>query len=288
MIISIGEVVWDIFAERQVLGGAPVNVACHLQSLGVEVEVVTRIGADTLGARTRTRLAELGLSLAGVQEDPLLPTGQVTVSTDSRGEPRFDIVAPAAWDNIDADEAAWLVGDRSYALVFGTLAQRAQQSRETIRRLWAGAELCFYDVNLRPPFTPRETVLDSLAAADLVKMNEGELLAVADWLGMAGEKKKNIAQALCARHDLVALAVTEGSRGAWLLAGNDCFFQEAEEVLVQDTVGAGDAFFAALIAGYLAREPWPEVLARANRRGACVAARQGATPPMPHLREDTG
>jgi len=281
MIISIGEAVWDIFAERQILGGAPVNVAYHLQCLGAEVEVITRIGADTLGARTRARLAELRLSLAGVQEDPLLPTGRVTVTMDSRGEPCFDIVAPAAWDNIDADEAAGLVGDLPYALVFGTLAQRAQASRETIRRLWAGADLCFYDVNLRPPFTPRETVLDSLAAADLVKMNEAELLAVAGWLDMAGREKKNIAQAICARYDLLALAVTAGSCGAWLLADNGYFYQEAEAVRVQDTVGSGDAFFAALIHGYLSHEPWPEVLARANRRGAYVAARQGATPPMP-------
>lgn len=286
MIISIGEAVWDIFAERQVLGGAPVNVAFHLQALGAEVEVITRVGADSLGERARARLAELGLSLAGVQEDLLLPTGRVTVTMDSRGEPCFDIVAPAAWDNIDADLAAALVRDRSYALVFGTLAQRSPRSREAIRRLWQGADFRFYDVNLRPPFTPPGTVLDSLAAADLVKMNGEELHVVAGWLDMTGAEKKNIAQALCARYDLVALAVTEGSRGAWLLAGNDCFYQEAEPVRVQDTVGAGDAFFATLVHGYLAREPWPVVLARANRRGAHVAASQGATPPMPPMGDD--
>lgn len=281
MIVSAGEVVWDIFAGRQVLGGAPINVAYHLNRLGLATEIVTRIGRDKLGAATVVRLKELGLPLGGLQYDADLPTGRVNVTVDAHNEPHFDIVAPAAWDNIDSKEAARLVGGKPFGLVFGTLAQRDPRSREAIMALARQAETRFYDVNLRPPFTTRELVLDSLALADLAKMNGHELATVAGWLEIGGPDKKSIAQALCKRYDLQVLAVTEGANGAWLLADGDFFSDPGSSVAVVDTVGAGDAFFSALIAGFVRRTPWPETLARANRRGGYVAGQRGATPAMP-------
>lgn len=279
MFITIGEAVWDIFPERRVLGGAPVNVAYHLHGLGQEVGVITRVGADELGDRTLGSLAALGLKVGGVQRgEP--PTGRVNVTFGANHEPRFEIATPAAWDNIDPAEAENFIGGRPFKLVFGTLAQRDERSRRAIRSLWAGAEQRFYDVNLRPPHTPRTIVEESLAAADLVKVNADELLELGGWHNSGGRDRKDIALALMEYYNIAVLVVTEGGSGAWLLAGSEFFEAAARPVKVADTVGAGDAFFAALLAGQAAGLSWPDCLARANERGGYVASQPGATPPM--------
>jgi fructokinase len=280
MIISIGEVVWDIFPDRKVLGGAPINVACHLRRLGVEAGVVTRVGADELGDRTIGSLAALGLSVEGVQRGQL-PTGTVNVTFDDKQQHRFEIVSPAAWDNIDPQEALKFVGQRPFKMVFGTLGQRDKRSRSAVRALWEKAEQRFYDVNLRPPHTSREVVEESLAVAELVKVNDDELLELGNWYNYAGEDKKDIAHRLMGRYNISVLVVTEGERGAWLLDGDDFFQVPGQQVDVVDTVGAGDAFFAALLAGYIAGKSWQDCLKAANRLGGFVASQHGATPVVP-------
>lgn len=279
-IVSIGEVVWDIFGETEVLGGAPVNVAYHIHTLGLPVLVVTRVGVDDLGEKTLARIKALGLPVEGVQRDAQFPTGRVVVTRDRNNEPHFDIVAPAAWDRIDEEAAADIAGDRSFSLVFGTLAQRHETSRAAIRSLWGKAALRFYDVNLRPPFTSRDLVLDSFGSADVVKMNSGELRRIGGWFDPAGKEDRQTALELLSRFRLKALVVTEGGAGAWLLTPEGFFEHPGFQTTVSDTVGAGDAFFAAFIEGYLHRRPWGECLARANHRGAYVASQVGATPVM--------
>lgn len=305
--VAVGEVVWDIFPDRQVLGGAPINVAYHLAALGLPVGVITRVGNDELGRVALERLAELGLPLAGVQRDHELPTGQVRVEFGADGEPAYDIVAPAAWDNIEPEQALAAAeegdgrdrvdGEDGFNLIFGTLAQRDPRSRQAIRRLAAAARCRYYDVNLRPPFTTRELVVESLAQADLVKVNGEELAQLGRWLelpvgekGGAGEgglppapAREQLAAAIIARYRLKALVVTEGAAGAWVRTAEQTWAAAGEPVQVVDTVGSGDAFFAALIAACRQKLPWPEVLAMANRRGAYVAGQPGATPEMPSL-----
>lgn len=281
MIVSVGEVVWDIFADKQVLGGAPINVAYHLNSLHMDVQIVTRVGIDVLGNETMDKISSLGLSLDGVQKDDQLPTGKVNVIVDEHNEPHFDIVAPAAWDNISLGEAEQLVGDLSFSLVFGTLAQRDERTRKVIRALWAKASTRFYDVNLRPPFTTKELVLDSLKVADIVKVNSDELVTIAGWNAIDASDKKTAAQSLLSKYNITAVVVTEGKDGAWLVTADGFYSHVAPSVTVADTVGAGDAFFATLIEGYLKGREWPDCLARANKRGGYVASQHGATPSMP-------
>jgi len=280
LILSIGEVVWDIFPDHQVLGGAPVNVAYHLAVLGEKIRPVTRVGSDPLGEQTLKQFGDLGLSMAGVQRDHQLPTGTVKVSIDNHNEPHFDIVAPAAWDAIDLTEALRATGEKPFQLVFGTLGQRNPISRETIGVLRDRASFRYYDVNLRPPFTTRELVLDSLAKADLVKVNEQELVDILNWLGAKKNKVSDMAADLRQRYGLSALAVTRGGDGALLAAAEGVYEEEGIKITVADTVGAGDAFFAALIAGFRKGLGWQDILANANRRGAMVASCQGATPNM--------
>lgn len=278
MIVSIGEIVWDIIADKKLLGGAPLNVAYHLSSYGLEVRLISRIGNDELADLTLGHIADLGLPVAGIQRDDELPSGRVMVTFDRNNEPSFDIAAPAAWDAIEAEP---FLGDaQPFHLVFGTLAQRFAPSRKAIRSLWDKAELLFYDVNLRPPFTPAEVVLDCLAASDVVKLNDDELRQVADWSGIADGSIPQRARALCRRLQLLCLAVTRGPAGALLVTKDGLFEHQGYPVKVADTVGAGDAFFATLIEGIIHKRPWQECLARANKRGSYVAGRPGATPPM--------
>lgn len=280
MIISIGEIVWDIFKDKQVLGGAPLNVAYHLASLGKQVALFSRVGDDQLGRTALESIQRLGLATSAIQTDPALPTGRVTITLSPDGEPHFTIVAPAAWDEIDAALFDRSVLAEPFFLVFGTLAQRAPGSRQAIRFLWDKAKLRFYDVNLRPPFTDRQHVLDSLQAADVVKLNADELAAVADWSHLAAGSITQRAQGLCRHWNLHALAVTMGEHGAYLMSRDQCISHPGFPVTVEDSVGAGDAFFATLIEGIIANRPWPTCLARANKRGAFVASKAGATPSM--------
>lgn len=279
MIVSIGEIVWDIIADQKLLGGAPLNVAYHLSSQGLEVCLIGRIGTDALSDLTLAHIAGIGLSVDYIQRDSELPTGQVVVSVGKNNEPSFDIVAPAAWDDIETDTFL-CNAPNSFHLVFGTLAQRFATSRRAIRALWDKANLLFYDVNLRPPFTTAELVLDSLAAADVVKLNDDELHQVADWSGIAGGNLIQKTACLCKHWQLLCLAVTRGPAGALLATQEGIFEHGGFPVQVADTVGAGDAFFATLIEGIINKRPWHDCLARANKRGSYVAGRLGATPPM--------
>lgn len=280
MIISIGEVVWDIFPDRKVLGGAPLNVAYHLRCLGCEAGVVTRVGDDALGGRTIAAMGDLKVPVDGVQRGRL-PTGAVRVTIGADHEPRFDIVTPAAWDNIDPAEAEEFVASRSFKLVFGTLAQRDERSRGAIRALWGKADYRCYDVNLRPPHTSRQIVEESLAAAELVKMNGAELEEIGGRRNLSTAARKDLARELMDRYNIAVLVVTEGGEGAWLVAGDDYYRTPGRPVKVADTVGAGDAFFAALLAAREQGHGWQESLDRAAEHGAYVASRYGATPPMP-------
>ncbi len=280
MIVSIGEVVWDIFTDHKVLGGAPVNVAYHLRSLGQDVKVISRVGDDELGRITLDKLAALDLPVAGVQVGAL-PTGRVLISLDANNEPSFDIVAPAAWDEIDSVQALAVVEKEPFSLVFGTLAQRHEKSRAAVLALCQKADFLFYDVNLRPPDTSKELVLESLQAANMVKLNLDELFVIAGWATLFADTKEGMVRELMDLKSISVVVVTEGKDGAFVVSKDGVFRDKAEPVKVVDTVGAGDAFFAALIDGHQQKLPWPECLRRANQRGAYVASQAGATPPMP-------
>jgi fructokinase len=281
LIVSMGEIVWDQFPEGRVLGGAPLNVAYHLQARGLPVLLASRVGADELGQQTLARLAAIGLDPAAIEIDGQLPTGRVVVTMAANHEPHFEIEKPAAWDHIQATEMARLVNGRPFHLVCGTLAQREQESRDTIRRLWQQATTIFYDVNLRPPFTPMEHVRASLQAAQVVKVNSDELAVVNDVLVGARGPEEEVAAALLAAFDLRLLAVTRGSAGALLVGPEGWHAHPGFPVTVADTVGSGDAFFAGIIAGFLAGADPADSLAAANRLGAYVASRPGATPAYP-------
>lgn len=279
-VLCVGEILWDSLPAGLFLGGAPFNVASHLHALGEEVHFLSRVGDDRLGAEALRRVAGQGLATDLVQTDPALPTGFVSVTLSPDGSPRYDIVRPAAWDAIEATPAALERARAADAIVFGTLAQRDQRSREAIRHLLAGPALPVLDVNLRPPYDRWALVEHSLAMARLVKLNREELERLAGWFGLPGGEREAM-RALAERFDCPTVCVTRGEQGALLLHRGRWAEHGGFRVRVRDTVGAGDAFLAALLHGLLSGAEELAALQHANLMGAYVATREGATPELP-------
>jgi fructokinase len=277
-IVCVGEILWDALPEGLFLGGAPFNVARHLHALGEEVAFASRVGDDQLGREASRRLRAQGLDDALVQTDDTLPTGFVRVALDAAtGEPDYEIVEPAAWDAIARTDVLAERAETAAALVYGSLAQRATPSRQTIQRLWQTDALCVFDVNLRPPYDDRAVVEPSLEAADVVKLNDAELDRLRAWFGLAEGTEATMAD-LADAFGCRAVCVTWGSDGARLWNDGACWHHPGYDVEVADTVGAGDAFLSALLAGLLDGRAGDALLALANRLGAFVAARSGAAP----------
>jgi fructokinase len=276
-ILCVGEVLWDALPEGLFLGGAPFNVACHLRAAGVPATMVSRVGDDRLGEEVVRRAERYGVGVDLIQVDPERPTGFVRVAVDEAGNPAYEILAPAAWDAIATTDALLRRAANARAIVFGSLAQRSAISRATIERLWDSPATMVLDVNLRPPYDDREVARRSLQRADVVKLSLPELEQVAEWFGFRGEPKAMVA-ALAEQFDCAVVCLTRGSSGAALWHDGAWTEHPGFQVEVRDTVGAGDAFLAVLLAGLLAGGSDSSLLQHANLIGAYVATQHGAVP----------
>lgn len=283
--VLFGEVLFDCFADgSRVLGGAPFNVAWHLAGLGHAPLLISRVGSDDLGDRVLEAMKLWNLDTSGIQRDPERPTGAVEVAVDSGGQPSFDIRPDAAWDEIELDPALEAIGSTPAPLLgHGTLAARAATSAATLAELRTRlAAPVFLDVNLRPPWWSITTVESQLLGARWVKLNGDELAALEspddprtprDDLALAAR--------FHGRFALDTLIVTRGGDGALVLGNTETTAARppATGIAVVDTVGAGDAFSAAWIAGLL--EGWPRQVAleRALELAAVVCGLRGAVIP---------
>jgi len=276
-ILCVGEVLWDAMPAGLFLGGAPHNVARHLHRLRQPVALVSSVGDDVLGHEARRRLDAEGLDTGFVQIDPALPTGFVKVEMDASGLPDYEIVHPAAWDAVELTDELHDAAAGARAVVFGSLAQRDEPSRWTIQTLAATAPLAVFDVNLRPPFVDRDVIRASLETADIVKLNEDELDTLRQWFG--GDRSIHASvEALAESFGCRIVCVTRGERGAVLWHEGRWTEHPGHTVTAHDTVGAGDAFLAALLAHLLAGHSDHVALDLACRLGAFVATRSGAVP----------
>lgn len=276
-VLCVGELLWDALPAGLFLGGAPFNVACHLRAAGVIATMVTRIGADQLGDEAYRRVASYGVRTDLLQVDPLLPTGFVRVSVAEDGNANYHIVEPAAWDNLEITRSLLERAAAAKAIVFGTLAQRSAVTRDTLRRVLNTRALKVLDVNLRPPYDDHEIIRDSLRRADVVKLNEDEMRRLATWFDLRGSPRETAAT-LAETFDCGVVCVTRGRSGAALWREGRWTEHPGFEVEVRDTVGAGDAFLAVLLAGLLNGTEDEALLHHANLIGAYVATQHGAVP----------
>lgn len=286
-LLLFGEFLADCFPDREVVGGAPFNVARHLRGLGgpagLDPVLVTRIGKDERGGRLLEALRAAGLAMAGVQRDLLRPSGQVQVALNGDGSAHgFDIPPDQAWDFIHTDMARLIgLSRRPRWIYFGTLAQRAG-SRPALRALLQTPRARgFLDINLRDPWVFKDVLRWSLGKAEIVKMNGEELGRVADLMGLAGGGPDVVGERLMGMFGMRQLLVTEGARGAWLLDAEKGHFQtraHGPAIEVVDSVGAGDAFAAVYLLGLAWGWPARETLERAHRFAGAVCRLRGAVP----------
>ncbi len=281
VVVGLGELLWDLFPSGKQLGGAPANFAYIASLLGDEGIPASRLGQDALGAEGIRRLGELGLSTAFLQQDADHPTGTVKVEVDPAGQPRFEIAQPVAWDFLEWTPQWQDLAHQSDAVCFSTLAQRSEPSRATMHSFLqatrpAAVRVC--DINLRQAFFTAQVVAESMKAANIVKLNHEELPRVMRLFDLEHRDEQESAHRLLISYDLDLICITRGNGGSLLLSRNECSEHPGFKVKVADTVGAGDAFTAALVHGYLRQRSLAEINETANRVGAWVASQPGGTP----------
>lgn len=280
-VACFGEILWDSLPDGLFPGGAPFNVAYHLQHHDLTPHVISAVGRDVLGDELLRRLAAWSLPLDTVARHPHLPTGIVRAHIGDRGDAKYEIVTGVAWDEIPATEAAARAMSQARAFVFGSLAQRTPQNRATFVRLLAALPrdaLRVFDVNLRPPFDDLRRVRQLAAHATLLKLNATEAARLADAPATEGHEESHAAK-LAADTGCPCVVITSGARGAGLWRDGRWHWEPAQPVTVTDTIGAGDAFLASLIAHLLSGQHTDAYsLARACRLGEWVATQRGATP----------
>ncbi len=263
-----------MFPDGPRLGGAPFNVIANLRRLGHPAAFVTAVGDDDLGARARAAAVDLGIDPAFVATSRELPTGTATVVRDAAGGHRFEIATPVAYESIAGSDGVFgrLEAWAPDAIAFGTLAQRFAGTRDLTGRVAAepGPRERLYDVNLRDGCWTPELVLDLLSLATVVKVNDEEAAVLAGLLGCE-RTADAIGERLAADFGVRTLCVTHGPDGAAMWSGGATATVAGTRVAAADTVGAGDAFAAALLHGILVGMPGAESLAFANRLGALVA-----------------
>jgi fructokinase len=280
--IGLGEVLWDLLPAGRQVGGAPGNFAYHTRELGAESLLVSRVGNDPLGREILGHLARLGLRTDGISIDPTVPTGTVAVSLDAQGKPAYTIQEPSAWDFIEAREDILRQAAQAEAVCFGSLAQRHPVACAAITAVIAAtpaSALRIFDVNLRQNYWSPELIRRSMKLANVLKLNDEELPRVAAALGVTGDESSALRQ-IADRFQLRAVALTKGAMGSVLLAGNTMVSQGVSRQAVVDTVGAGDAFTAALAMGLLRGCNLANIQKVATEVAGYVCSCTGATPAL--------
>jgi fructokinase len=283
IVIGLGEVLWDMLPGGRQLGGAPANFAYHTKILGAEAYVVSSVGDDSLGRDILAQLDRLGLDRRCVAIDAVHATGTVSVELDVQGKPSYVIHENVAWDNIPLTPELVELCRRADILCFGSIAQRSEISRATIRACLAatgGQCLRIFDVNLRQHYYDAEVIRAGLQAARVLKLNDEELPVVATMLGISGSEAQML-HSLLGDFSLDLIALTRGEKGATLVTGNRSSAQSVATGKVVDTVGAGDAFTAALAIGLHRGLDLDVINRHACRLAAYVCTRPGATPEVP-------
>lgn len=282
-IAGIGEILWDILPEGARLGGAPANFAYHCHQLDGESYPVSRVGDDELGHQARAALDQLGVDTNYLQMNAPQPTGQVQVSLDSAGKPRYEILEDVAWDHLEFKSELQILATSLDAACFGVLAQRSRVSRETIYSIlhqMPERSIKILDVNLREPFFSRDRVEQSLKLATILKLSDEELPILSDYFGIEGNVTDRLA-AIRKHFALNLVAYTRGPDGSILLTGGEIDEFQGVEITAVDSVGAGDSFTAALCMGLLAGWPLGCINKFANEVAAFVCSQKGATPKLP-------
>lgn len=281
-IVGFGEALWDIFPEGRKIGGAPANFAYHVAQWGLDSCAVSAIGKDELGDDIIRTFDENGLEYC--LERVGFPTGVVNVTLDENKVPSYDIMEGVAWDNIPMTPALEALAKDCRAICFGSLAQRSAVSRATVSAfldLMPEDSLKIFDINLRQHYYSEEIICDSMRMSDILKINDEEILVVADMLGIKDKSLKEICGVLLEMFDLKIVILTCGDKGSYVLTRNESSWFDTPKVDVVSTVGAGDSFTGTFIASILLGKTVRQAHEAAVKVSAYVCTCQGAMPSIP-------
>ena len=283
-IVGIGEALWDCLPEGRKIGGAPANFAYHAGQFGYDSLAVSAIGDDELGREIVEKFTQNNLNFRLDTVD--FPTGTVQVTLDEKGIPCYEIMENVAWDNVPYSQELNEIACNCRAVCFGSLAQRNEVSRNTINRFldaMPDSEDTYkiFDINLRQHFYCRETIENSLNKCSVLKINDEELVVVAEMFGLTGLADNEICMKILSDYNLKMLILTCGTNGSYVFSADTMSFLETPKVEVADTVGAGDSFTGAFVASILAGKTIQDAHKRAVEVSAFVCTQNGAMPRLP-------
>lgn len=280
-VVGLGELIWDLLPDGKQLGGATTNFAYISRLLGNRSIVASRVGDDVLGREALVRLARMGILTDYLQVDHAHPTGTVGVQIDARGEAHYAMNEDSAWDYLEWNDEWKELSRTTDVVCFGTMAQREPRARETIIRFVESTRpnaLRIFDVNLRHAFFTAEMLARSLELATIAKLNTEELAKISGMLGLDADDDATLARQMLRKFEIELVAITRGEKGSLLISEDEEIDHHGFQVEVVDTIGAGDAFGAALAHFYRRQAPLNFISEAANKMGSWVATQVGATP----------
>lgn len=281
----------DVASFERRPGGAPANVAVGLAHLDRTPYFWTRVGADPFGAFLTDWLTDADLPARFVERDPDAATSLAFVTREG-ADRSFTFYRDGTADTrLEPGRVPDDVVESVEWVVAGGVTLASGRSREATVDLLARAAdaTVAFDLNYRPEMWPSETafrttVSDAIDYVDVLKAATHELRL----LGVSGDDPEALAHAVTERPDGPhTVLVTLGDAGALLVAtarapwGETVARHEGFEVATVDTTGAGDAFLAGTVAGFVDRRPPQETLAFANAVAALTTTEPGATAAFP-------
>ncbi len=281
-IIAFGEILWDLLPAGAKLGGAPFNFAYRVNSLGDRGWIVSRLGNDEWGRKAREQAKALGMDTRFLQTDDAHPTGVVEIELDAKGQPDYFITPGVAYDHISITEVLLDAAAIADCICFGTLIQRTDVSRNTLKQVLSNSdcEIKLLDINLRKQCYTTETIVESLQATDILKLNEDEALYLCNLFQFSDLSIPAFCERMMEEWNLTHCLVTLGERGAYAAANAEPVYVPGYRVPLEDSCGSGDAFTAGFIHSLLRGKSVGECCEMGNALGAMVAMQSGATEPI--------
>ncbi|MDI1305093.1 MAG: carbohydrate kinase [bacterium] len=277
-IVCFGEVLFDVFPKHKKIGGAPLNVALRLASLGVKAQIISRVGNDEIGREMLDYIKKNGIPTNSIQIDETLSTGEVLVQLNDKGSASYTINYPVAWDKIECNPEAENTVKKADAFVFGSLVCRDLTSYQTLLELINYAKYKIFDVNLRTPFYTKEILISLMLQSDFIKFNDDELYEISTFLNSPYHSLEQNILFIAERTNTKHICVTKGSHGAVLYYNEKMYYNSGYKIDVVDTVGSGDSFLASLLSKLLTTNEPQKAIDFACAMGALVAKNTGANP----------
>ncbi len=277
-VICFGEVLYDVFPSYRKIGGAPLNVALRLASLGLDAQIISRIGNDALGKELLAFIQKNNVPIDTIQIDEASVTGEVLVQLDEKCSASYTINHPVAWDKIEATDVTKEATKNADALVYGSLVCRDEISYNSLQELLKIAKYKIFDVNLRAPFYSHELLINLMKQSDFIKFNDDELYEISGNLNSPFHTLEENIFFIARQTNTKSICVTKGSQGAVLYFNEALYFNSGYKIIVADTVGAGDSFLAGLLSQLLVYEQPQKAIDFACALGALVASHEGANP----------